>query len=101
MRKGYDTRRSVTHGEGTPRIPFVRFQVLGPLRGWADAAELALGPPKQRSLLALLLVKAGFFLDGYGSNFITEATTQVGNEYLDLPALDFEEIVARAVKQWA
>jgi DNA-binding SARP family transcriptional activator/tetratricopeptide (TPR) repeat protein len=37
----------------------VRFRVLGPLRGWVDEAELHLGPPKQRALLALLLVRAG------------------------------------------
>ncbi|MEW2568485.1 BTAD domain-containing putative transcriptional regulator [Streptomyces sp. NPDC047070] len=36
----------------------LRFSVLGPLRAWRHATELSLGPPKQRSLLALLLVQA-------------------------------------------
>lgn len=50
---------------------------------------------------ALLLVKAGFFLDGYGSNFIKEAITQNGNDFLQLPELGFEGVVAEAVKLWA
>ncbi|WP_413756932.1 AfsR/SARP family transcriptional regulator [Streptomyces sp. MMBL 11-3] len=37
----------------------LRFSVLGPLRAWRRATELSLGPPKQRSVLALLLVHAG------------------------------------------
>ncbi|WP_328492828.1 tetratricopeptide repeat protein [Streptomyces sp. NBC_00414] len=36
----------------------LRFAVLGPLRAWRHTTELSLGPPKQRSLLALLLVQA-------------------------------------------
>ncbi|MDQ1039029.1 DNA-binding SARP family transcriptional activator [Streptomyces sp. V3I8] len=37
----------------------LRFSVLGPLRAWRRATELSPGPPKQRSVLALLLVQAG------------------------------------------
>ena len=37
----------------------MRFTVLGPLRAWHDGAELRLGPPKQRLVLALLLAQAG------------------------------------------
>ncbi|MGV9311933.1 BTAD domain-containing putative transcriptional regulator [Streptomyces sp. NPDC003691] len=37
----------------------MRFEVLGPLRAWRGESELDLGFPRQRALLALLLVRAG------------------------------------------
>ncbi|MEU6538163.1 BTAD domain-containing putative transcriptional regulator [Streptomyces sp. NPDC047000] len=37
----------------------LRLSVLGPLRAWYQETELPLGPPKQQSVLALLLVQAG------------------------------------------
>ena len=36
----------------------VRYQVLGPLGAYADAAPVSLGGPKQRLVLAVLLIEA-------------------------------------------
>ncbi|MFD7830671.1 BTAD domain-containing putative transcriptional regulator [Kitasatospora sp. NPDC059803] len=36
----------------------LRFTVLGPIRGWRDGGELALGSPQQRNLLLSLLLRA-------------------------------------------
>lgn len=37
----------------------MRYQVLGPLEGTDGSSVAALGPPKQRALLAVLLLQAG------------------------------------------
>ncbi|WP_427167438.1 AfsR/SARP family transcriptional regulator [Streptomyces sp. C1-1] len=36
-----------------------RFSLLGPPRGWRQETELTLGPPQQRAVLALLLLRRG------------------------------------------
>jgi DNA-binding SARP family transcriptional activator len=37
----------------------VRFEVLGPVRGWHGSSELDLGSPQQRAVLAMLLLARG------------------------------------------
>jgi DNA-binding SARP family transcriptional activator len=37
----------------------VRFEVLGPMRGWHGTTELELGSPQQRAVLAMLLLARG------------------------------------------
>src|ERR1700722_7692917 len=51
-------RRPVTWGEGTMTAD-LRFSLLGPVRAWRGPAELDLGAPQQRSVLAALLLAEG------------------------------------------
>ncbi|HTI27974.1 MAG TPA: BTAD domain-containing putative transcriptional regulator [Kutzneria sp.] len=37
----------------------LEFRLLGPVRGWRDGEELQLGPPQQRTVLAMLLLSDG------------------------------------------
>lgn len=41
------------------RIPPLELRVLGPLEAWAGDREIALGGPRQRAVLAALLLRAG------------------------------------------
>ncbi|MFJ5679598.1 BTAD domain-containing putative transcriptional regulator [Streptomyces sp. NPDC093097] len=52
----------------TPSLPLsfstahpagLSFELLGEVRGWRDGAEIPLGAPRQRALLAVLLLRAG------------------------------------------
>ncbi|MET9778862.1 AfsR/SARP family transcriptional regulator [Streptomyces sp. NPDC006367] len=51
------TTRAGRAPEGPPGGP--RCEILGPLRALRDGAEIPLGPPKQRAVLAVLLLQEG------------------------------------------
>lgn len=55
---------------------------------------------EKKASAALTLVKAGFFLPGYGSNLVGEGIVPVGNEYLDLSTLSIQDIVQEAARSW-
>lgn len=65
----------------------VRFELLGPVRGWRDGDELQLGAPQQRALLAMLLLAGGRqvpldeILDGLWGADIPKAATGTVRTY--------------------
>lgn len=66
----------------------VRFELLGPVRGSRDGIELRLGPPQQRTLLAMLLLTHGqqvpldVMLDGLWGEDIPKAATGTVRTYV-------------------
>jgi DNA-binding SARP family transcriptional activator len=45
-------------GTLTTRVRQIRFRLLGPVEAWRDGTRLAIGGPKQRAVLAVLLLNA-------------------------------------------
>jgi DNA-binding SARP family transcriptional activator len=56
-------RRPRLHRVPPSGTPPWRFSVLGPVRAWHAAQELDLGPPQQRAVLAMLLLRGGAWAD--------------------------------------
>jgi YVTN family beta-propeller protein len=55
---GPGPRKNLAEGSGQCLYRYVRFGVLGPIELWADGQPVPLGGPKQRALLAFLLLHA-------------------------------------------
>ncbi|MBR7826919.1 winged helix-turn-helix domain-containing protein [Actinospica sp. MGRD01-02] len=53
------TTTTTSTSTSTSTSTTLRFRVLGPLRGWVGGREVALGPLKQRLVLAMLLCRSG------------------------------------------
>jgi DNA-binding SARP family transcriptional activator len=69
-----------------PPINMLEFRILGPVEVWNDGAQLQLGGPKQRAVLALLLLDAGRVVSTdrlidalWGERPPTTATTSLQN----------------------
>lgn len=66
----------------------VRFEVLGPIRGWHGATELDLGSPQQRAVLAMLLlargrhVSIGGLIDGLWGVHVPRSATGTVRTYV-------------------
>jgi peptide deformylase len=66
----------------------VRFELLGPVRGWRDGRELQLGSPQQRTLLAMFLLAGGrqvpleMILDGFWGEDVPKAAVGTVRTYV-------------------
>jgi DNA-binding SARP family transcriptional activator len=88
----------------------VRFELLGPVRGWRDGAELELGAPQQRALLVVLLLARGrqvgldTILDALWEEHIPKAAVGTARTYisrlrnqLETPTADEPDVRIRSV----
>jgi DNA-binding SARP family transcriptional activator len=66
----------------------MKFEVLGPVRGWLGETELELGSPQQRAVLAMLLlargrqVPLGFMIDGLWERDIPRSAAGMVRTYV-------------------